>query len=91
MNADNSLTLLKFHAPWCNPCRAMAPILESVVPEFENVNLKGIDIDEDPDSAVEFEVRSIPMLILLKNGERVGSLIGLKSADEIKAFIASNS
>ena len=91
MNADNSLELLKFHAPWCGPCKAMNPIVETVMAEFDNVELKGVDVDEDPDSAVAYEVRSVPMLILLKNGEKVGSLIGLRSAEEVKDFLTSNS
>lgn len=91
MDNNNLLILLKFHAPWCQPCKAFTPILDSVVPDFENVQLKGVDVDEDPDSAVKYEVRSIPMLILLKNGQKVGSLAGLRSADDVKEFISSHS
>lgn len=91
MNSDNSLVLLKFHAPWCKPCKAMAPVVDAIVPEFDNLELKDVDVDVDPDTAVEHEVRSVPMLILLKNGEKVGSLIGLSTAEEIKEFISANS
>lgn len=90
MDTANSLVLLKFHAPWCNPCKAMAPIVDSIIPEFKNIKVQGINIDDDPDSAVEYEVRSIPMLVLLKDGERVGSLVGLRKADEIKDFLLNN-
>lgn len=90
MDVDNSLELLKFHAPWCGPCKTMNPIVESVISEFEDIKLKGINVDEDPDSAVKYEVRNIPLLILLKNGEKVGSLIGLHSEEEVKAFLASH-
>lgn len=91
MDNSNSLVLLKFHAPWCGPCKAFAPVVDSVVPDFENVQLKGVDVDEDPDSAVKYEVRSIPMLILLKNGQKVGSLVGLRSAEDVKEFLVSHS
>lgn len=84
-----SITLIKFWAPWCSPCKAMYPIVESVV-ENCSLHLKSINIDEDPNSAVEYGIRSIPTLVLLKDGVPSGKLIGTHSSKEIEKFLTEN-
>lgn len=86
-----STTLLKFSAPWCAPCRMMAPIVESVMTEFDNIKLESVNIDDDSDKAVEYAVRSVPTLIVLKNGEKVGSLVGSRTAEELREFLSNHS
>lgn len=79
--------LLKFWAPWCAPCKAMVPTLENVLSKFGTVEVKNVNVDEDPDAAVEHRVRSVPTLVLLKDGEAAGKLCGARSAEEIEAFL----
>lgn len=85
------LKLMKFEAPWCAPCRAMKPVVEEVLSDFDSIELVEVNIDEDSDSAVSHGVRSIPTLILLKDGEKIGSLIGSRSAEELREFLTNNS
>ncbi|ARN84801.1 thioredoxin [Candidatus Nucleicultrix amoebiphila] len=88
----SQLVLVDFWAEWCGPCRAIAPILEEMAEEFEgSLKIVKVDIDNNPDAAVNFNVRSIPTLLLFKNGKVVGTQVGLvpKSALEewVKGFI----
>ena len=86
-----SLKLMKFEAPWCAPCRAMKPVVEEVLSDFDSIELVEVNIDEDSDSAVNHGVRSIPTLILLKDGKKIGSLIGSRSVEELREFLTNNS
>lgn len=85
----NGVTLLKFHADWCVPCKQMAPVIKEVVAEF-NVDLKEVNVEEETDIAVQHSIRNIPALVLIKNGVRVNTLVGSKSAEELRKFLANN-
>lgn len=62
-------TIVKFYADWCGPCKMMAPIFEEVSNEVENITFFEINIDDNKELAIELGVKSIPTLILFKNGE----------------------
>ena len=66
--ADDGLVLLKFHAVWCFPCKAMAPELDKALRKFPGVTLKGVNVDDSPDQTAAHGVRSIPTLVLVKAG-----------------------
>jgi thioredoxin 1 len=68
--------LVDFWAPWCGPCRVVAPVLEEIAAERETLRIVKLDIDENPQTAARFGVLSIPTMILFKGGEPVKTVIG---------------
>ncbi len=84
--------LVDFFAEWCGPCRMMNPVLEELSQEMHGkVTIAKLDIDNEQKTAVQFQVTSVPTLILFKQGEEKSRLIGLRDADAIREFIKNNS
>ena len=79
--------LLDFWAPWCIPCRMVAPILDEIARERADVKVAKVNIDEQPELAGRFGIMSIPTLMLFKNGEMVRREVGGKSKEEILEMI----
>ena len=76
--------LIDFYADWCGPCNAMAPVIEELAKELEGkVKVGKINVDENPDIAVEYNVMSIPTLIVFKNGKEEKRLVGLRNKEEL--------
>ncbi len=74
---NEGLTLIDFWAEWCGPCRAVAPIVEELSTEYEGrVKVGKMDVDSNQDVPFKYKVRSIPTLLLLKNGEVVDKMVG---------------
>lgn len=76
--------LVDFYADWCGPCNAMAPVIEELAKELGGKFKVGkINVDENPDIAVEYNVMSIPTLIVFKNGKEEKRLVGLRNKEEL--------
>lgn len=70
--------LVDFYADWCGPCRMLRPTLEAIADERTDIKVAAVNIDENPDLADEFDISSIPCVILFKNGAEAERSIGLK-------------
>ncbi|MHB9130284.1 MAG: thioredoxin [Armatimonadota bacterium] len=82
--------LVDFWAPWCGPCRAVAPLLEAVSQEQpDKIKVVKVNVDENQQLAVRFGVQAIPTLIIFKNGEPVDRIVGMVARDEITRRIAA--
>ncbi|NLT58980.1 MAG: thioredoxin [Clostridiales bacterium] len=79
---------IDFWAPWCGPCRALAPILEEVAGELEDSVVVGkVNVDEQQELAQTYSIVTIPTMILFKNGEPVSKNIGLIDKEGLKRFL----
>ena len=77
--------LVDFWAPWCGPCRMVSPILEEINAEREDLRVVKLNVDENQQTAVRFEVLSIPTMILFRDGQMVKKLIGAQPKERIEA------
>lgn len=85
---QHGVILVDFYADWCGPCRMMTPVLEKVAKDMKGKATIGkLDIDKAQKIASQFQVTSIPTLILYKEGKEVGRLVGLRDAATVKNFI----
>lgn len=76
--------LVDFWAPWCGPCRMMAPVIDAIAAKFAGrLKVAKVNVDEAGDLAAQFEIRSIPTLIMFKNGQPVDRLIGAVPESEL--------
>lgn len=80
------MELLKFEADWCGPCSQQDELLES----YDATPIEHIDVDENPDRANEYSVRSLPTLVLLDDGEIVEQWIGVTQPDSIEEVVSEN-
>jgi len=84
------VVLVDFFATWCGPCKMLAPILSQIAEEYKDkVKVGKVNVDEENELAMKYQISSIPTLILFKNGQPAKSLIGLSSKSEIENLINS--
>ena len=82
------LTLVDFWAPWCGPCRIIAPVVEELAGQYEGrVKISKVNVDDNPATAGQFRVMSIPTLILFKDGQPVETLVGAQPKRAFEALL----
>lgn len=79
--------LLDFWASWCGPCRMVGPIIDEIAEEHEELKVGKVNVDEEPDLANQFQVSSIPTLIVLRDGKIVNRAMGARPKNQILALL----
>ena len=80
--------LVDFTATWCQPCRAVAPLVGQIAEEYEGrVKVTAVDIDESPGTAQKYQIRGVPTLLMIKGGEVVGQQVGAVPKSKLVALV----
>ena len=88
---NDKLVLVDFWAEWCGPCKQISPRLEELANKYsENLTVCKVNVDENRELAIEYNIRSIPALIIFNSGEMVDSLIGAVSLEELEDLVTRN-
>lgn len=84
---NNDITLIDFYADWCGPCKALAPIIDDIAKNEAHITVGKVNVEEERDLATKYGVRSIPTMVIFKNGKEVNRLVGFLPKEEILAKI----
>ena len=85
---SENLVLVDFWASWCGPCRMMSPVIDQVAEEMgDNIKIGKINIDEERNLALQYDVMSIPTFIVFKDGREIGRSVGVQDKEEIKGML----
>lgn len=79
--------LVDFWAAWCGPCKMVAPVIDQIAEEHEEIKVCKVNVDEEASLAIDYKVMSIPTLIVFKNGQPVNQSVGIQSQSDIEAML----
>lgn len=82
INSENT-TIIDFYADWCGPCRMLGPVIDEIANEKKDINVGKVNVDSEKELTNKFGIRSIPTMIVFKNGKEIKRLIGFLQKDEI--------
>ena len=87
LNVSNGVFVLKFWATWCGPCRMLNPVMEKLEKEFDKVTFYSVDVDQAPDLAQKFKVKSLPTVVFLQDGEEKERALGLQMIKPLRTIL----
>ncbi len=80
---ETGITVVDFWAPWCGPCRMIAPVIDEITKELPNIKVAKVNVDDSPNIAQQYNILSIPTLIYFKDGQPIHSSVGVVSKKAI--------
>lgn len=86
-DTDNGVSLTDFWATWCGPCRMQSPVIEQLSEEMPNVHFTKMDVDQNKEVPQEFQIMSIPTLVIKKDGKVVDKVVGYHSKEQLKSLL----
>ena len=86
LNSEKTV-IVDFYADWCGPCKMQSPIMEAIATENPNIKVGKLNVDENPNSAVKYDVMSIPTILIIKNGNVIKDFVGLTDKEEILKYL----
>jgi len=85
---SSDVVLVDFWAPWCEPCRAIGPIIDELAEEYDGkAKIAKLNVDDEGELAAKYKIMSIPTIIIFKNGEAVEKLLGARSKSDLSQLI----
>lgn len=84
---SNSNVIVQFSADWCGPCRQLSPVLENFANTRDDLSVFKVDVEQSQVLAERFEIKSIPKVVLFKDGSQVNESVGMMSTEKLEKFI----
>lgn len=84
---SSGVVLVDFFANWCGPCKMVGPILEKIDPEFPTIEFVKVDVDQSQSLAMQFQVQSIPTILIFKDGQIVERQVGFSGEPQLKKML----
>lgn len=84
---SSGVVLVDFFANWCGPCKMVGPILEKIDPEFPTIEFVKVDVDQSQSLAIQFQVQSIPTILIFKDGQVVERQVGFSGEPQLKKML----
>lgn len=84
------LVVVDMYADWCGPCKMMAPVMDSLSEDYDDVKFVKVNVDNNPELAAKFGVQSIPNFVFIKDGQKVDQVVGARDSENFEAIIDRN-